>query len=169
MKPIFFFTALATASFALAVALADKPEKADSPVELGTVNWGRDLDEALAKSKESGKPIFALFQEVPGCSGCQQFGKQVLSHPVLARLIASEFVPLAIHNNKPGKDREVLERFKEPAWNYQVVRFFDADANDLIPRRDRVWTLDGIAGRMVKALREAGKSVPPELKELAEK
>ena len=34
--------------------------------ELGTVTWGKDLDAALAKSGESGKPVFLLFQEVPG-------------------------------------------------------------------------------------------------------
>ncbi len=34
--------------------------------ELGQVNWGRDLDDAKAKSAETGKPILVLFQEVPG-------------------------------------------------------------------------------------------------------
>lgn len=34
--------------------------------ELGQVNWGRDLDDAKAKSAASGKPILVLFQEVPG-------------------------------------------------------------------------------------------------------
>ena len=38
----------------------------ENPVEVGTVKWGRDLDAALASSKESGKPVFVLFQEVPG-------------------------------------------------------------------------------------------------------
>ncbi len=36
------------------------------PVELGKVAWGRDLDEAVAKSKKYDKPIALLFQEVPG-------------------------------------------------------------------------------------------------------
>lgn len=35
-------------------------------VEIGKVEWGRDLDAALAKSQESGKPVLLLFQEVPG-------------------------------------------------------------------------------------------------------
>lgn len=39
---------------------------AENPIEVGTVKWGRDLDAALASSKESGKPVFVLFQEVPG-------------------------------------------------------------------------------------------------------
>jgi|GEM_PF-5413510 len=38
----------------------------DQPIEIGTVRWGRDLDEALALSKKSQKPVFVLFQEVPG-------------------------------------------------------------------------------------------------------
>ena len=35
-------------------------------VELGKVRWTRDLDGAYKQSKETGKPIFAFFQEVPG-------------------------------------------------------------------------------------------------------
>ena len=109
------------------------------PIEAGKVTWGRDLDAALALSKQSDKPVFALFQEIPGCAGCQQFGKDVLSNPVLVEAIETEFTPLLIHNNKSGKDADVLQRFGEPAWNYQVVRFLDAKANDIIPRRDQIW------------------------------
>ena len=36
------------------------------PVEAGPANFLRDHDEAIKKSKESGKPVFAFFQEVPG-------------------------------------------------------------------------------------------------------
>ncbi len=38
----------------------------DQPVELGDVNWLRDLDSAVSSSKEKDKPIAILFQEVPG-------------------------------------------------------------------------------------------------------
>jgi hypothetical protein len=36
------------------------------PVEQGKVSWLRDYDQAIGKSKESGKPLFVLFQEIPG-------------------------------------------------------------------------------------------------------
>ena len=39
---------------------------AENPIEAGKVKWGRDLDAALAASEETGKPLFVLFQEVPG-------------------------------------------------------------------------------------------------------
>jgi hypothetical protein len=45
-------------------AMDDKSEK--QPVELGTVEWLRDLDSAVAISKKDQKPIAVLFQEVPG-------------------------------------------------------------------------------------------------------
>ena len=35
-------------------------------VELGQVNWNRDLDAAQQLSAETGKPLFVQFQEVPG-------------------------------------------------------------------------------------------------------
>ncbi len=34
--------------------------------ELGQVKWQTDHDKALALSAETGKPVFLLFQEVPG-------------------------------------------------------------------------------------------------------
>jgi len=37
-----------------------------NPVEIGAVKWSRDLNASYAKAKETGKPVFLLFQEVPG-------------------------------------------------------------------------------------------------------
>ena len=39
---------------------------AEVPVEIGTVAWGGELEAGFAESRESGKPVFLLFQEVPG-------------------------------------------------------------------------------------------------------
>ena len=36
------------------------------PIEVGVVKWQRDFDAALKLSAKEGKPVFALFQEVPG-------------------------------------------------------------------------------------------------------
>ena len=140
---------------------------ADQPEEAGKVTWLRDLDTALKASSTSGKPVFALFQEIPGCAGCKQFGREVLSHPLIVAAIESEFTPLLIHNNKAGRDAEVLQRFGEPAWNYQVVRFLDANASDIIPRKDRVWETGPLAERMIAALQKAKRPVPAWLTLLA--
>ncbi len=40
--------------------------KTKNPIEVGIVSWKRDLDAALKESKETKKPVFLLFQEVPG-------------------------------------------------------------------------------------------------------
>jgi len=137
------------------------------PEEAGNVTWIRDLDTALAASRKSDRPVFALFQEIPGCAGCRQFGREVLSDPLIVAAIESEFTPLLIHNNKPGRDAEVLKRFGEPAWNYQVVRFLDAGGADLIPRKDRVWETGPLAERMIAALQAAKRPVPSWLSLLA--
>ncbi len=131
--------------------------KNDNPIEVGKVSWLRDYPTALAKSKKSGKPVFLLFQEVPGCAGCKQFGKDVLSDPSVVESIEKNFIPLLIHNNKGGKDAEILKKYKEPAWNFQVVRFLDSEGKDLIPRKDRVWTADQLNPRIKAALQKAGK------------
>ena len=137
-------------------------QAADSkaPEEVGTVKWGRDMDEALRASAVSGKPVFALFQEVPGCAGCKQFGREVLSDAALVAVIHESFTPVLIHNNAGGSDAATLKKYNEPAWNFQVVRFLNAQGADLIPRQDRVWETAPLARRMAAALKAAGRPVP---------
>ncbi len=67
MKHLGIFLLLLLLPISLA-AKEDPTAKKDltKRVEVGKVKWGRDLDAALAKSKKTGRPIFILFQEVPG-------------------------------------------------------------------------------------------------------
>jgi len=137
-----------------------------APPELGAVAWERDFARAEASARSTGRPLFALFQEVPGCQTCVSFGEQVLSHPLLVESIESDFVPVAIYNNLGGADGRVLERFGEPAWNNPVVRFLDAGGRDLIARRDGLWFPRAIARRMVAALEKGDRPVPGYLRDL---
>ena len=160
MKPLSLYLSI------LALCLANIAS-AKQHRELGKVDWMRNYDEAVAVAKESGKPILILFQEVPGCSGCVQYGESTLSHPIIIDAIENEFVPLAVFNNAGGHDKAILKRFKEPAWNFQVMRFINTEGKDIIPRKDRVWTPAGTAMRMVEALETEKKSVPDYLKTVA--
>lgn len=161
MKPALLALSLMLPSLSCSASTPAQPEEA------GKVHWGRILETALASSAQTGKPVFALFQEIPGCAGCKQFGREVMSHPQIVEAVETEFTPLLIHNNKGGRDTEVLLRFGEPAWNYQVVRFLNGQGEDIIPRKDQVWDTGGIAERMVAALTQAKRSVPAHLKLLA--
>jgi len=140
----------------------------DNPIEVGAVHWGRDLDQALKTSGTTGRPVFVLFQEVPGCSGCQDFGRTVLTNPRIVEAVETEFLPVLVYNNRGGEDRKLLQRFGEPAWNYQVVRFLDAEGRDIIPRKDRVWTVRELAARMIATLQATDRPVPSYLMALAE-
>ena len=163
--------ALALAAGALALsgqaAVLGQDKLPQNPIEIGSVEWGRDFEGALAASKRSGKPVFAFFQEVPGCSGCKTFGSVVMSDPAIVQAVQDEFIPVLIYNNRPGKDAELLKRYGEPSWNYQVMRFLDASGTDLIPRQDRIWTIEGLAGRMIRSLEIVGRRVPGYLKVVA--
>jgi hypothetical protein len=144
-----------------ALALAATVRAQDpAPVELGSVNWLRDLEAAQSQAKTTGKPILLLFQEIPGCETCQKFGNQPLSHPLIVEAIEDLFVPVAIYNNKKGIDEQILKSFKEPAWNNPVIRYLNAEKQDIISRKDRVWDIGGTARRMITALDEAGREVP---------
>ena len=74
---------------------------------------------------------------------------------------------LVYNNRSSGMDRALLERYREPAWNYQVIRFLDAKGRDIIPRKDRVWTTSGVARRMTQALAAVKRPVPDYLENLA--
>ncbi len=139
-----------------------------NPVELGKVNWLRNLDEAKAQAKESGKPIFLLFQEVPGCSTCRFYGSEVLSHPLVVEAIESLFVPLAIHNNKSGADAKVLKAFGEPSWNNPVVRIVRNNQQNIVPRLSGNYTLAGLVTNMVLSLQIHGTEIPTYLQLLQE-
>ena len=48
-----------------------------------------------------------------------------------------------------------------------MVRFLDAEGKDLIPRKDRIWSIQPLAERMITALEKAKRPVPDELRKLA--
>ncbi|MBC8405591.1 MAG: hypothetical protein H8E15_10215 [Planctomycetes bacterium] len=70
-------------------------------------------------------------------------------------------MPIAIYNNTEGDaDEKVLKRYKEPAWNFQVVRVVDQTGKDLIPRVAKDWTRAAVTRAMVAGLKAAKKPVP---------
>ena len=141
--------------------------EAENPVELGKIKWHRDFDEAAAESRKTGKPLMVLFDEVPGCGGCKSYGKVILSNPLFVEAAETLFVPMFIRNNDPvsgSSDNKLLMRFKERALTYPIVRFMNADGEDLTPAT-RNWRIgegawDELLGNTVKALEDSGKEVP---------
>lgn len=133
--------------------------------ELGTVKWHEvhkqaDFDSGLAAAAKHKRPVFLLFQEIPGCATCTGFGKNVLSHPLLKDAIETSFVPMVVRNNVEGDEGKIREQYKEPSWNNPVVRFVDHTGKDLLPRKDRVWDAHGTAARMVATLKKLNHHVP---------
>lgn len=135
------------------------------PEELGTVQWLRNYDKALATAKQLNKPVFMLFQEVPGCATCRNYGHHVLSHPLIAEAIENEFIPLAIYNNKSGDDAKILKLYHEPSWNNPVVRLVDADGVDLTNRISGNYSQLGVVKAMTEVL---GEKTPKYLNLLCE-
>ena len=131
-----------------------------NPVELGKVQWIRNYEEGIQLSAEEKKPVFLLFQEVPGCVTCQRYGKNVLSHPLIVEAIEELFVPVAIFNNKGGKDAQVLRYYGERAWNNPVVRIVGNNKKDLVNRVGGDYSTLGVVQAMVQSLQAVGNSVP---------
>lgn len=168
---------LAAVVLSLTVCIAQdhqgqKPQGKQAPKpELGTVTWhtvasNADFTRSLAVARQSQRPVFLLFQEIPGCDTCTGFGKNVLSHPLIKEAIETQFVPIAVRNNVKGAEDEIRKRFKEPSWNNPVVRFVNHDGDDILPRKDGVWDAHGIAVRMIATLK-ANKLVVPGFLEIA--
>ncbi|WP_372367432.1 VPGUxxT family thioredoxin-like (seleno)protein, type 2 [Candidatus Uabimicrobium sp. HlEnr_7] len=132
---------------------------ADTPRELGQIKWQRNFSKALQQAKKEKKPLMVLFDEVPGCSTCVNFGQGPLQNPMIVAAAESEFVPVVVYNNHSGKDAQILRRFGEPSWNNPVIRFFDHNQKDLIPRQQG-YSNKFLLVQMVKALKATNKNVP---------
>ncbi|MCB0463690.1 MAG: thioredoxin family protein [Flavobacteriaceae bacterium] len=128
--------------------------------ELGKVAWLRDYKEALEQSTIKNKPVLLFFQEIPGCSTCVNYGRDVLSHPLMVEFIENEFIPLAIYNNKPGKDSDILQLYNEPSWNNPVTRFVDEKGKDIIPKLANNYHPLSLYTKMVEVLKVLEKDVP---------
>ncbi len=128
--------------------------------ELGNVSWYRDYDAALKLATEKNKAVLILFQEIPGCSTCRNYGHQVLTHPLMVEGIENLFVPLVIHNNKGGKDKEILQKYGEPAWNNPVVRIVDKNGKDIVKRISGDYSTMGLYNGMITALKIQNKEIP---------
>lgn len=128
--------------------------------ELGEVAWLRDHDRGVALAAEQGKPVLLLFQEVPGCSTCVRFGQDVLTHPLMVEVIADRFVPVAIFNNHPGGDAEIMRRYDEPSWNNPVVRFLGPDGAELLPKLADRYDALGLHEKITAVLERLGDDVP---------
>lgn len=139
----------------------------NQPIELGEIAWYRDFDQAKKMAEKEGKAIFILFQEVPGCATCRSYGKNVLSNPTIISTIEEAFVPLAIFNNKGGKDRETLNEYNEPSWNNPVVRILNAKGENLIPRIAGDYSKRKVALQLVHVLKKNKKAIPERLNALA--
>lgn len=71
---------------------------------------------------------------------------------MLVESIETDFIPLLVRNNKPGREAELLEKYHEPSWNFPVVRFLNGEGSDLLPRRDKLFKVPQLLPRMTEAL-----------------
>jgi hypothetical protein len=128
--------------------------------ELGKVNWLRSYDEALMSSKQSEKPILILFQEVPGCATCRNYGNDVLSDPLMVDIIEHYFVPLTIFNNHKGEDAKILKKYGEPSWNNPVVRIVDQYGKDIQKRLSGQYSKASLISYIAKSFPERNQAIP---------
>ena len=132
--------------------------KLDNPVELGHVHFLRNLKAGYEEARTTGKPIFLLFQEIPGCSTCTSFGREILQNEAMVQAISNAFVPVAINNRcLVGSDARTCSKFKEPKLNNPVVRLIDAKGKDLVPRREGIYSSSQLLPRMEKALKKSNR------------
>lgn len=137
-------------------------------IELGTVNWMRNYDEAVENARKTDKAILILFQEVPGCSTCKNYGKNILSQPLIVDAIETYFVPLTIFNNKGGADRKILDQFEEPSWNNPVIRLVDENGNNIQTRLSSDYSASGLIDYMIKSFPKRNIEIPEFLIHLSE-
>ena len=157
---IFFFSVQAIAQ--------NRTQPKTQPQELGQVSWYRNYNVAAQQARTTNKPILILFQEVPGCATCRNYGMDVLSNPLLVEAIEDLFIPLAIYNNKGGDDKKVLDYYQEPSWNNPVVRIVDSTGTNIVERLAGHYSTYSLYKQMKKALSREKKLIPPYFELLGE-
>ena len=155
-----FLMALVMAIFMMGWKVNGQTDLSKQSEELGKVHWYRNYDKAVEVSKKTNKDILILFQEVPGCATCRNYGHNVLSNPLMVEAIETSFVPLAIFNNKGGHDAEILKKYNEPTWNNPVVRIVDNKGRDLVRRIGGDYSAITLLRRMKESLVSRGESIP---------
>ncbi len=88
------------------------------------------------------------------------FGEGPLSQPLIVEAAETLFEPVVIRNNVEGYEKEILERFEEPTWNNPVMRFLDSKGADILPRKDRLWSMGQVSARVASVLGAAELNVP---------
>ena len=84
-----------------------------------------------------------------------------MSHPLIVEAAESLFTPVCIYNNvSGGHDAQVLKSFKEPTWNYPVIRIVDQNGKDLVPRHSKDFSRAGLWSTMQAALKKNGRTIP---------
>jgi len=164
MKKISNYIILSLFAFVSCVQAQNRTTSEDQTEELGKVSWFRNYQEALDSAKLQNKAVLILFQEIPGCSTCRNYGHNVLSHPLMTEAIENLFVPLVIHNNKQGADRAILTKYGEPSWNNPVVRIVNAEGKDIVSRLSADYSAKGLYNNMIKALNAQKKPIPEFMK-----
>ena len=157
---------LAVPFFTLNAQQKTDPENQDE--ELGKIARYRDYDTAISDSKKQNKPVLILFQEVPGCSTCRNYGHNVLSNPLMTEAIMNEFIPLAVFNNKGGNDKKILNKYNEPAWNNPVVRIVNSKGDNIANRVASDYSALRLYKAMLQALKNSGLETPIYMKLLGE-
>ncbi len=136
-------------------------QKPQQEEELGLVRWTRSYADAIKRAQEEDKPVFILFQEVPGCSTCKNYGNNLLTHPHIVEAIETYFVPLAIHNNKGGEDAEILRKFGEPSWNNPVARIIDPKSEkDIVRRLNGKYDMENLIATISSGILASNKLIP---------
>lgn len=136
---------------------------ATQPEELGKVRWLRNFAQAQQHARQTNKPMFVLFTEVPGCNTVRGFARTVLSDPAMIRAIEREFVPVVVYNNIQGVDREVLSSFEEPTWNNPVVRIMTPEREALASRFAGPYTMEAMSRNIVSSYTTRGAQAPTHL------
>jgi hypothetical protein len=131
----------------------------EQAVELGRVRW-EGYDAARARARKLKRPLFVLFDEIPGCATCQNYGKRVLAHPLAVDAIQRLFVPALVRNNVKGRERELLSKFGEPTWANPSARVVAPEDERTLARVRGNYTLSGLIEAAAAGLKAAGKPLP---------
>lgn len=135
---------------------------------LGRIHYEPSYSRAREVAQTTNRPLFIIVSENTETRACQEFGRDVLSHPLIVEAAESLFVRVVV--DSPASIKRSLRKGNRKGCNSPEVRVVDArSGKDIVPLvADVRLTVGAVASAMVYALKKIGVSIPHYLKLLLE-
>jgi len=158
MRSFSLYVTAAVAAFAAVLLLRQvNTASAGRAFEAVRADYRTSLDEAMAESQRTGRPVYALVT-ADWCGPCQRLKGDVLASDAVSELLREQFVPVYLEESAAASDIAQLPPMLRRAYPTSVV----IDDREFIAVLEGNTSSDRFEDFLRQALDKAAEEQPPE-------